>query len=157
MASKDLIIKGHTVKEIVGAKENSNYVTFHCENDIVFIMSHEQDCCEHVLLEEVYGDINTLINTPILDAYISCSEEVTADKHNLHPYYQDNHYEDQGDVDIAEKWTFYVFRTMQGTVTFRWYGAHNGNYSTRVDFYQEGLEDDDPYTDNPDDDEEEGW
>lgn len=81
-----------------------------------YIMHHIQDCCESVYLEDIVGDLNDLLNTPIIEA-----EERSGDEHP--PIYQ---YED------SYTWTFYRFSTIKGTVVLRWYGYSNGYYSERV-------------------------
>lgn len=85
-------------------------------------MYHSQDCCERVSIEDVCGDVNDLLNSPILLA-----EEETSD-------------EDPIDVDKEYHWsycwTFYKLSTFKGDVTIRWYGESNGYYSVCVNFYE---------------------
>lgn len=83
---------------------DENYVRFY----------HEQDCCEHVRIEDVCGDFNDLIGEPLTEA-----EEV---------------YGYNGPSIEAESytWTFYKFATRKGSVTVRWLGTSNGYYSEGV-------------------------
>jgi len=76
---------------------------------------HFQDCCEQVWVEDVNGDWEDLLDTPLL----------VAEERSEH-----------GDTDWGgvEQWTFYTFRTIKGSVDVRWYGTSNGYYSTAVDF-----------------------
>jgi len=110
------------VKELVGKiiveiKQNGNDELFFCENDgTKYIMYHAQKCCETVLIEDIIGDLNNLINSPIIMA-----EKITNRddcKHVIH----------------SCTWTFYKFATIKGYVTIRWYGYSNGYYSESVDF-----------------------
>ena len=82
----------------------TNYVRF----------QHHQDCCESVYIEDICGDLDDLVGSPLLEA-----EEVS-----------DYEGEDTGDESYT--WTFYKFATRKGFVTVRWYGSSNGYYSESV-------------------------
>ena len=115
------ILKGLTITSIDGLEDDSAEVVFTTSEGRRFEMSHSQDCCERVSIEDVCGDINDLLNSPILLA-----EEVTSE-------------EDPVDVnkeyhDCLYCWTFYKLSTFKGDVTIRWYGESNGYYSVGVDF-----------------------
>lgn len=73
---------------------------FHCEDGLTMSMTHWQDCCEWVYIEDIVGDLADLIGSPILQA-----EEVT-----------EENFEREG------LWTFYKLATAKGYVTLRWYG-----------------------------------
>lgn len=90
-----------------------------------FLMHHQQDCCENVVLDDICGELSDLIGAPILMA-----EEVSNDSHpdNLSE-------EDKKEYDCESyTWTFYKFATRKGYVTLRWFGSSNGYYSESVDF-----------------------
>lgn len=82
-----------------------------------FVFFHQQDCCEHVSIEDVCGELQDLVGEPLLMA-----EEV----------------EGQTPVDFDEaehesvSWTFYKFATRKGYVDVRWLGESNGYYSEGV-------------------------
>jgi hypothetical protein len=76
---------------------------------------HYQDCCEHVYIEDIEGDIKDLEGAPILIA-----EEVSS--------------ESADEFGESCTWTFYKFATNKGHVTVRWLGESNGFYSESVDF-----------------------
>lgn len=114
-------LKGHTLTEIT--KENGigydERIRFVSQSGDVFLMYHDQDCCESVHLEDVTGEFDDLIGHPILIA------NETSDSHT------DEKWGDE------EEWTFYTLATVKGTVTLRWYGTSNGYYSTSVYLYKE--------------------
>lgn len=113
---EDLI--GRTAVE-VSADEGS--VTFHMENGDVYQLTHIQDCCEYVYLEDINGDLSDLVGVPILQA-----EEVSS-----LPGFEEK---PLAKYEESWTWTFYKFATIKGYVTIRFYGSSNGYYSESVDF-----------------------
>lgn len=88
-------------------------VVFTCQDNTIYKLYHGQDCCEEVRLEDVTGDINDLLNSPIKMAEVVSSQD---DEQNF----------------IC--WSFYKLATEKGYVTFRWMSDENSNYSTEVSF-----------------------
>lgn len=116
-----------TIESLVGktllsarGKEGDNEMVFVTTDGVEVVFYHEQDCCENVSIEDVCGDLNDLVGSPLLIA-----EEVT------------NRAEDNEDLAGHENydsftWTFYKFSTINGSVTVRWLGTSNGYYSEDV-------------------------
>jgi hypothetical protein len=80
-------------------------------------MFHWQDCCESVVIDDINGDLNNLIGTPI-----EMAEECT------------NSNNPQNEWDESFTWTFYKLATVKGYVNIKWYGCSNGYYSESVSF-----------------------
>jgi hypothetical protein len=98
-----------------------NYeLRFHLTEDHYVRMYHSQDCCESVSIEDIVGDLDDLVGTPLL-----LVEEVSN-------YDGESKYED-AEWSESETWTYYRFGTIKGSVDIRWYGTSNGYYSESVD------------------------
>ena len=108
----------------VKVSDNSCQVEFKTVSGRTFLMEHIQDCCESVYLEDVYGDWEDLIGSPIVMAEESSSDKCPEGVSFPNPEYPPESY----------TWTFYELATSKGAVTLRWYGTSNGYYSERVDF-----------------------
>jgi len=93
---------------------NDEELVFHSADGQEFMLFHNQDCCEIVEIEDITGELETLVGNPITIASCSSQEDPMAD--------------DSG------TWTFYKFGTNQGWVDVRWYGQSNGYYSEEVSF-----------------------
>ena len=119
-------MKDHTIRKIWYYNPYELY--FLCSDgnsdDIVFKMYHQQDCCEDVSVEDITGDLNDLIGSPLLVA-----EERESDGKSS--YYKDD--DDDEDDWGSYTWTFYELATIKGSVSLRWYGSSNGYYSESVD------------------------
>lgn len=109
-------LMGKTLTNIVN--NNDNELIFECSNGEKYRMFHNQDCCESVTIDDINGDLNDLLNSPILVA-----EELDNDGPELENKW--------GDV---QQWTFYKLATKNGYVDIKWYGTSNGYYSTSVNF-----------------------
>lgn len=115
--------KNVDISELIGKvftkvtkNENDDEITFEGNDGKIYKMYHDQDCCESVFIEDINGELDWLVGTPILQA-----EEVTNSENSKCKY------------DESFTWTFYNFATIKGYVTIRWYGSSNGYYSESVD------------------------
>lgn len=98
--------------EVIDKKQ----IIFTCSNGEQYAMEHEPISWEEVWLEDIDGNLDNLLNTPILLA-----EEV---------------YERGTNDGGTYTWTFYKFASAKGYVTLRWYGESNGYYSEDVYIYK---------------------
>ena len=110
---------GKTIVSIDGMEKDSDSITFKTSDGETYVMYHYQDCCESVFIDDVCGDVDDLITSPILIA----EERSSKDNEDLNDY---------GDESFT--WTFYHIATSKGYVDIRWYGGSNGYYSESVDF-----------------------
>lgn len=116
------LLKGKVFTNV--EKIGNDEIRFTVNENEVYKMYHRQDCCESVTIEDINGDLNDLIGTPILLA-----EEVSN--------YEPTSEEDKKTTEEANEWgscswTFYKLATKNGYVDIRWYGESNGYYSEEV-------------------------
>lgn len=83
-----------------------------------YVFLHHQSCCEQVYIESIVGDVEDLVNTPILIAEES---------------FGDTPADSDASPSESYTWTFYKFATFKGYVDVRWLGESNGYYSESVD------------------------
>ena len=86
---------------------------------------HDQDCCESVVIEDVCGDLDDLIGTPLVEAEVVYQTD------------EDPEAVPGDHADDSWTWSFYKFGTRRGSVTVRWFGTSNGFYSESVDHHYE--------------------
>lgn len=111
-------IVGKTLKTVeVKRGSDDDEIVMVFEDNTACKFYHEQDCCETVVIEDVNGDWDDLVGTPLLVA-----EERSGDAGNKDGW------------EESYTWTFYTFRSIKGSVDVRWYGCSNGYYSESVDF-----------------------
>lgn len=111
------MLKGEILKSITPLKKDGDIIELHFKTNenICYILYHEEQCCEYVYLHTIDGNIDNLIGSEILQA-----DEIVNDR---------------SDTDYgSETWTFYKLATVKGYVTLRWLGNSNGHYSEKVDF-----------------------
>lgn len=117
-----VVIRNHPSRE--------DAIYFHCVSGKSFVMQHIPECCEQVHIEDIYGDIGDILNTPIL---------VAEQRSVAWPSYAESERPPGLPIELecrddSDTWTFYTIRTIKGTIDIRWHGSSSGNYSERVDF-----------------------
>lgn len=115
--------KNVTIADLLGktlsdVKVGNDEIYFETTEGEKFLMYHEQDCCEGVSIEDIAGDVKSLIGNPIL---------VAEERTNRNDPPKDG-------SDESYTWTFYEIATVKGSITIRWFGSSNGYYSESVDF-----------------------
>lgn len=115
---------GQTLTRIDGADPESDRIHLYTDG-VLFVLYHQQDCCENVRLVDVCGDIADLVGEPLLLAEMVTNEDREPRTEEV---------PDVGPYDDSYMWTFYKMATAKGYVTLRWLGESNGYYGEQVDF-----------------------
>ena len=115
------LMKGKTFVEVTGSIGSGEMLFVTAEGER-FMFAHQQDCCESVDINDIVGDLQDLVGSPLLIA-----EEVSG---ATEP--DEEHYE-------SYTYTFYKFATRKGYVDVRWLGESNGYYSESVELFVEGI------------------
>lgn len=111
---KDII--GGTINRVIGLTKDTDAIRFDIELEtqyVSLVLWHQQDCCEHVTLEDYESDVEDWSGAKILSF-----EEVSEAA--------ESGYE-------SATYTFYKIETDRGGLWLRWLGKSNGYYSERVD------------------------
>lgn len=78
----------------------------------VYLMHHDQECCEAVWLADVDWDLQNHVGHAVLDFSVRTEENYTEEGHTT--------------------WSFYHLTTDAGTSVMRWCGTSNGYYGEEV-------------------------
>lgn len=112
------------IKELVGktlthidVDEENNIIMLTTDDGKQLVMSHKQECCEMVRIEDTRGDWNSLLNNPLIE--VSVDTESWRDE------------TDWNDEDKLD--TIFTFKVTDATVINKWHGSSNGCYSTDVE------------------------
>jgi hypothetical protein len=111
---------GQTLSSVEG-KVGGEDITFTLSDGRKCRLYHSQDCCETVTVEDICGNLEDLVGSPILQAEESSNN-------SLDPKAEAS----RGSFT----WTFYRMATIKGSVVIRWFGESKGHYSESVDFVQ---------------------
>lgn len=107
-------------KTIIKIEKTNDSLVFYTQDNLVYKMFHDQVCCESVTLEDIWGDLDDLLDSPI-----TMAEEVSN---------SDDKLDRIDEIYDSFTWTFYKLATVKGYVTLRWLGESNGYYSESVSF-----------------------
>lgn len=100
----------------IAIERSHDEIKFTMLDDTFFVLRHEQDCCEDVVLEDIDGDINDLLDEPITISSERYEEDETASE--------------------SATWSFYHIGNRKMTLVIRFYGSSNGYYSETAELYQ---------------------
>ncbi len=108
-----------TIEKIEGLHAESTKVTIYFTDGTNISQYHEQDCCEHVEVTQVDGNVERhhgaetwYIEEKVSTDYPDCLESCTA--------------------------YFYTLKTSKGYLDWRWVGESNGYYSESVEMEYNG-------------------
>lgn len=107
---------GLTFSSVTG-KVGDEVLEFKADDGTFFRFYYEHDCCASCDIEDIAGDLQDLVGSPI-----TLAEEVTNAEEPAFTEYTPESY----------TWTFYKFATIKGYVTVRYLGTSNGYYSESV-------------------------
>jgi len=111
------------IGQVLERVENNNgeSILFTAVGGVRYALYHDQDCCETVTVQDVDGNLNNLIGTPILRADVETSDQDPVGHKREYP-------------PESMTWTYFRFETAKGKVVIRWLGESNGYYSESVQF-----------------------
>lgn len=136
------------VNELVGktlteVKQNGGELLFVTDDGKTYKLFHQQDCCESVSIDDINGDLEDLVGSPILKAEEVSNEDFEKqweEEFSEKSTHGDKKTKDGDYYPESHTWTFYKFATIKGYVDVRWFGESNGYYSESVDFILVGTD-----------------
>ena len=145
---REYIIKLESVdiSELVGKviiniekDEDENRILMTTKDGERYIMMHEQDCCESVIIDDINGDLSDLLNSPILVAEEVSNDDFEREFEESFNIQEGKYWTYNADGELKPEsytWTFYKLATINGYVDIRWFGESNGYYSESVNLYK---------------------
>lgn len=121
---------GQTLISVSGFEKGSERIELRSSDRNKLVLWHERDCCENVSVEQVDGDPDDLIDSPLL-----MCEEISGETLGADPNRDPDGKVERGRGDSTFTWTYYKFATVKGYVTVRWFGSSNGYYAEDVDVW----------------------
>ena len=119
------VLVGKTLTSVIN--DGNDEIIFVTSEDLQYKMYHSQDCCENVMIDDINGDLQDLVGSPIL-----LSEQVSNEDFEK-KYAESDEGKNSSSYD-SYTWTFYKLATIKGYVDIRWFGSSNGYYSESVEF-----------------------
>lgn len=96
---------GHEMTSVV--IRNGDELIFTRKDGVKFRFYHSQECCEHVRIDDIEGDLGDLVGAPI-----TMAEEISSDRSKIY-----NHFCRMDDGSYT--WTFYKFATIKGRSDYK--------------------------------------
>lgn len=110
-------LNGKSLGGFTKIEDNENDALIFCDDTgQMYMMTHTQDCCENVWLDDVCGSWDDIEWEPLVEALETVETMENASE--------------------SGTWSFYTFKTFKGSLTLRWCGESNGYYSETVDLYK---------------------
>lgn len=110
---------GEVISTVEGAEDGQETIIT-TESGKAIKIYHEQDCCEHVSIEDSEVD-------DIVGGYCHFAGFVDGETPVNNSADDDYYYEE------SQTWSFLKIETSKGSIWQRWLGESNGYYSERVD------------------------
>jgi hypothetical protein len=109
--------------------KTNDEIIFTTDTGDKYKMFHDQDCCESVSIDDINGDLDDLLNTPITMASETSNRDPSPEMIEEERLAKDKYYYEPDSFT----WTFYKLATVKGFVDIKWFGTSNGYYSESVD------------------------
>ena len=98
--------------------DSKNEIYFETECGEEFIMSSELVNSKHVTIEEIKGDLNSIIGNKIQNFYSKSYESICIED------------------ELTKITTYFNISTQKGSISLKWTGTANNELTEEVDFYK---------------------